>query len=123
MNDIVFLKAQFWVLVISSILIPTWLCWIMLSRKKISRNTVIAFGVALLLLAAVDLILMPILYNQARQSKSTADDTVFASSYSVALYLLPLISAGLGVNLISHMLRSRLKFADVEHEPPDAGSK
>jgi hypothetical protein len=118
MNDIVFLKVQFWLLIVSSLLIPAWMCWYMLSRRATSRRVVLAFGILMILLAGLDLILLPILFQEAKQSKSTADDVVFASSYSVALYLLPLISAGLGVNLIGHCLRSRLKFAEITDSAP-----
>ena len=121
MKDIVFERVPFWVLIVSSLFIPVWMCWMMLSRKYTSRRRALTFGVSLLLLSALDLILLPVLYNEAKQSLSTSDDVVFASSYSVALYLLPLISAGLGINLVGHCLRSRLKFAEITEESRNEG--
>lgn len=116
MNNIVFLKLEFWLLVASSLLLPGWICWFLLSRRAISKKTVFLSGIVMLLLAALDLVLLPALYNEAKQSPSLMDDMVFASSYSIALYLLPLLSAGLGVNLISHVLRAHLSFAELRYD-------
>lgn len=116
MNQIVFLKIQFWILVASSLALPGWICWFLLTRRAISRKVVLFFGVTLLLLSALDLVLLPVLHNEAIRSKTTLDDEVFASEYSIALYLLPLLSAGLGVNLISHVLRTHLRFAELQYD-------
>ena len=41
---------------------------------------------------------------------------VFVSEYSVALYLLPLIMAGMGINLMSHILHEHVIIAELEYE-------
>jgi hypothetical protein len=115
-NQIVFLKIQFWILVASSLALPGWICWFLMTRRAISRKAVLLFGITLLLLSALDLLLLPVLHNEAQRSQTTMDDEVFASEYSIALYLLPLLSAGLGVNLISHVLRSHLQFAEMQFD-------
>ena len=43
---------------------------------------------------------------------ATADDAVFVSELSFALYLFPLMFGGVGVNLISHILVSHLVGAE-----------
>jgi hypothetical protein len=119
-KDIVFLKAQFWILVCSSLVVPAWVCWYLLTRRSISRNRVLLFGLLLLALSALNLVLLPALYDQAKRTATLVDDAIFASEYSVALYLLPLLSAGLGINLISHVLRTRLSFAEIRHDREEA---
>ena len=48
----------------------------------------------------------------ARLSRSLFDDRIFASELSVAMYLLPVVFAGIGVNTISHVLVSHLVAAE-----------
>jgi hypothetical protein len=47
-----------------------------------------------------------------RSMSSLADDKIFNSEFSIALYLLPVLYAGVGTNLISHVLISHLKGAE-----------
>lgn len=48
----------------------------------------------------------------ATKTPSLIDDRVFTSELLVALYLLPIIFVGVGVNILSHILISHL--SDVE---------
>lgn len=48
----------------------------------------------------------------AKSSLSGADDQLFSSEVSLALYLLPALFAGIGVNIISHLLISHLEKAE-----------
>lgn len=49
------------------------------------------------------------LAEAARNTSSVFDDQVFASEYSLALYLLPLLPAGVGVNIFSDVLLNHLR--------------
>lgn len=62
----------------------------------------------LILISGIDVFLLQRLAVRAKESASLLDDYVFSSELSVALYLLPALFAGVGVNAISHILISHL---------------
>ena len=104
MVQTVFVEVQFWLLVLFSIVVPVLIYVGLLKRRNISRNTVLVFGVVLLLISGVDIYLLQVLSKMAKTSVSHWDNSVFLSELSMALYLLPLTYGGIGVNLISHVL-------------------
>ena len=59
---------------------------------------------------------------EAKTTPSLADDAWFSSELTIALYLLPVVFGGIGVNLISHVLLHHLTAAEelFEREHPDA---
>ena len=112
MNNSVFAVIEFWLLVVFSFVLPVGIYATMLVKKAISRRTVLLFGVILVVLAGVDVFLLQTLSVLAKNSSSLLDDFFFASELSVALYLLPAMFAGVGVNIISHVLISHLWSAE-----------
>ena len=56
------------------------------------------------------------LNERVKISPALFDDRMFASEISVALYLLPVIFAGVGVNVISHVLVSHLIGAEKAYD-------
>ena len=104
MNPSVFFQLEFWLLVLLSIVVPTGIYWGLLVARAVSRWTVLLLGLALVLVAAVDLYLLQHLAAMAKASPSLADDAVFASEITIGLYVLPALFAGVGVNVISHVL-------------------
>ncbi len=117
----VFVEAQFWLLVLFSIIVPVAIYIGLLKRHIISRNTVLVFGAVLLLISDMDIYLLQILSKMAKTSVSHWDNTVFLSELSMALYLLPLTYGGIGVNLISHVLirhlsRAERRFEQMKHK-------
>ena len=121
MNNSVFAVIEFWLLVVFSFVLPVGIYATMLVKKAISRRTVLLFGVILVVLAGVDVFLLQTLSVLAKNSSSLLDDFFFASELSVALYLLPAMFAGVGVNIISHVLISHLWSAErqFKSEQPD----
>ena len=121
MNNSVFAVIEFWLLVVFSFVLPVGIYATMLVKKAISRRTVLLFGVILVVLAGVDVFLLQTLSVLAKNSLSLLDDFFFASELSVALYLLPAMFAGVGVNIISHVLISHLWSAErqFKSEQPD----
>jgi len=111
-NESAFLRIAFWALVLSSMIVPAAIYIAMVVKERISRITVFAFGMLLILLSAVDLFLLQHLMTIAGQTPSLLDDKLFKSEFSLALYLLPLISAAVGTNLISHVLERHLEEAE-----------
>ena len=90
MVQTVFVEVQFWLLVLFSVIVPVAIYFGLLRRRNISRNTVLVFGVVLLLISGVDIYLLQVLSKMAKTSLSHWDNSVFLSELSMALYLLPL---------------------------------
>lgn len=123
MANSVFFEAEFILLVATSLLFPSAIYVFLFVKRSISRITVIAFAAALVLLSGVDVILLNILAAMAHSTVSQLDDTIFTTEISLALYLLPAVFAGLGVNLLSDVLIGHLHHAERQydqqhHRPP-----
>ncbi len=121
MNKSVFIEFDFFALIIFSMILPVSLYGYMMWKRVISRHTVLLFAVILIMLSGVDVFLLQRLKAMARLSTSLLDDTIFRSEISLALYLIPAVFAGIGVNMISHVLVSHVTDAenkfDREHRP------
>ncbi|MEO6967210.1 MAG: hypothetical protein ABI132_01955 [Rhodanobacteraceae bacterium] len=120
-NDSVFIHFEFWLLLLASLLMPLVIYFSLLSFRRISRYTVLLFALALILLSALDVFLLRHLANAAHATPSIFDDKLFASEFSLALYLLPLLSAGISVNVISDVSLNHLR--RVVHTDPDIGQR
>ena len=116
LSESVFLEKEFILLVAFSLLFPALIYGTMWLRHAISRSTVLFFGFMLIVLSGVDIYLLQILSNMAKLSSSMFDDKIFASEISVALYLLPAIFAGTGINVVSHILINHLIEAETRFE-------
>lgn len=114
--DSVFFQIEFLILVLGSVLLPGGIYLFMLLRRSISPWTVLALAIALIALAGVDLVMLQKLAVAARQSSSTLDDNFFGTELSLALYLLPALFAGIGINLVSHVLIRHLEGAERRFE-------
>ena len=118
MSQSVFVELRFWALVVFSLVLPAGLYAGLLATRSISRGAVLAFGVVLVLVlvAGVDVYLLQTLASLARGTHSLADDALFLSEVRIALYVLPLMFGGIGVNLISHVLLRHLFEAETRFE-------
>ena len=112
MNNSVFFEFRFWLLVAFSLVLPVAIYVVLLATRSISRPAVLAFGVVLVLMAGVDVYLLQTLKSLAHASPSLADDALFKTELSIALYVLPAVFGGIGVNLISHVLLRHLAEAE-----------
>ncbi|MFC7287460.1 hypothetical protein ACFQPC_05355 [Herminiimonas glaciei] len=112
MNNSVFVEIQFFMLIVCTFVIPIGIYSYMMWKRSISRKMVLLFGVLLIAVSGGNIFLLHLLRIMAKDTPSLLDDSVFASEMSVALYLVPAIFAGIGVNIISHILISHL--ADAE---------
>ena len=108
----VFVELRFWVLVAFSVVLPAGIYGLLLRTRAISRMAVLGFGIALVLISGVDVYLLQSLAAVAKNTPSLADDAVFISELSIALYILPVVFGGIGVNLISHVLLRHLTEAE-----------
>lgn len=64
----------------------------------------------------MDVYLLQSLASAARQTPSLSDNTLFVSELSTALYLLPAMIGGIGVNMTSHVLIQHLFDAERRFE-------
>jgi len=112
MNDSIFVEVEFFGLTVFSLILPVIIYGYMMWKQAISRKTVLLFGIILLAISGVNVILLQRLAEMAKASPSLLDDRIFASELSLALYLLPALLAGIGVNIISHILISHLTEAE-----------
>jgi hypothetical protein len=123
MNDSAFFHIEFWLLLLASLAAPLIIYFGLLWARRIQRLNILLFAVMLLLLSAADVLLLQHLSDIARATPSVFDDKVFASEFSLTLYLLPLLSAGIGINLISNVLTEHLhrvsRGSDDRHVDPN----
>jgi hypothetical protein len=113
MENSVFLRLEFILLVAFSIVVPIGIFTLMLAKRAISRVTVFLFALALIVLAGINVVLLRQLAHLAKLSSSA---NVFSSEISIMLYLLPAVLAGIGVNVISHLLIAHLKNAEEQFD-------
>ena len=122
MSITVFVELKFWLLVVFSLVAPVAIYLVLLAKRAISRITVLVLGLTLVAIAGLNLYLLQSLVAMAKVTPSLADDAVFASEVTLGLYLLPALFAGIGINVISHVLIQHLNQAErqFEKEHPDA---
>jgi hypothetical protein len=112
MSNSVFAELSFWLMATASISIPIGIYVVLLSKRAVSRITVLVLGVTLIVIAGVDIYFLRHMATAAAKTPSLADDALFLSEISFALYLFPLMFGGIGVNLLSHVLISHLVAAE-----------
>ena len=116
MNQSVFVETEFFLLIFFTFVFPIGIYAYMMWKQSISRTTVLLFGILLIVISAVNIFLLQLLKMMAKNSLSPMDDLIFSSEVSVALYVIPAIFAGIGVNIISHILISHLNDAEKKFE-------
>jgi hypothetical protein len=112
----VFFEATFWLLVLFSFVAPVVIYAVLLRTRSVSTATVLMLALVLIVIAGIDLYLLNRLASMARESPSLVDDAVFLSELRLALFLLPALFAGVGINLISHVLVRHLQKAEARFE-------
>jgi hypothetical protein len=122
MNLSVFVRLEFWLLIIFSLVAPIAIYATLMAKRSVRPRAVLWLGLAFIVIAAIDVYLLQSLSRASRETASLADDAVFLSEVSFALYLLPALFAGIGVNMVSHVLIRHLTEAEQrferEHPPP-----
>ena len=111
-----FTHWAFWMLVVFSLILPFGIYGSLLRRRTISKVAVLIFGLAMVIIAGVDVYLLQTLATAAKQTPTLADDAIFVSELSTALYLLPAMFGGIGINIVSHVLLRSLSSAERRFE-------
>jgi hypothetical protein len=115
-NVTVFVEIKFWLLVTFSLVVPVIIYGVLLTKRAVSLVSVLCLGLALLAIAGFDIYLLQSLIKMAKATSSFVDDAVFLSELTVGLYLLPALFAGVGINVISHVLIRHLGEAERQFE-------
>jgi hypothetical protein len=108
----VFTEVRFWLMVGISLVLPFGIYGVLIGKRAISRMTVLVLGFSLVAIAGLDVFFLQRLATVAAVTPSLNDDVLFVSEIRVALYLLPALFAGLGINVISHVLTTHLAAAE-----------
>lgn len=117
----VFFEIEFWALVITSIALPPMIYCVLMRVRAISQQRMLFFSFILILMAATDVYLLKHLSQTAKNTPSLIDDAMFNSELSLALYIFPALFAGVGINMLSHILIRHLERAErrFEREHPE----
>ncbi len=123
MMQSVFLEWEFFTLVLLSLVMPAGIYGLLLKSSSISRLSVLIFAMLLIVLSGIDVFLLMTLRDMAVTTPSVLDDRIFNGELSMALYLLPAVFAGIGVNLISHVLINHLNVAERSYNQEQQGAR
>jgi hypothetical protein len=119
----VFTEVRFWLMVGVSLVLPFGIYGVLIGKRAISRMTVLVLGFSLVAIAGVDVFFLQRLATTAVATPSLHDDVFFVSEIRVALYLLPALFAGLGINVISHVLTTHLAAAEQRFAEQRGGAR
>lgn len=123
MNISVFLEVEFFLLLIFSFVLPVGIYVFLLNRTSISRATILFFALLLIGVSGIDVILLKFLQERAKVTSSIWDDKIFSTELSLALYLLPAVFTGIGINLCSHVLIGHLAEAEKQFDKDQLNKK
>ena len=116
MNNPFYLELEFWGVLACSVLLPTCIFAWMILRRSLSKFIIIVIGFLLVFIAGVNVIFLRLLCAKAKATPSILDDKLFVSEISIALYIIPLILAGIGVNLASHVLCNHINIVELDQK-------
>lgn len=111
-NQSVFVELDFFLLIVLSLLLPSAIYGYMMWKRALSRLAIFGFGLSLIVLAGLNVVVLRRLAELTAHTPSLLDDRLFASGISLALYLFPALFAGVGINIVSHLLVSHLTEAE-----------
>ncbi len=106
MHDSVFVEIEFLLLMLVSVTLPVSMYACMLWKRVLSRRTVLLFGCVLVAKSGVTIYLLQRLAVMARSTSSLLDERIFDSAFSLVLYFVPILFAGIGAKMLSHVLIS-----------------
>lgn len=120
MTETGLVELRFWALIVLSLAVPTGLYLLLRKHRAISPGTTLLLGATLVAVAAVDTGLLHSLASGAASSLTHLDD-LFASEMAIGLYLVPALFGGVGIDLISTVLRNHLQAAEQRYRSGHGG--
>ena len=97
---------------------PSYMYAYVLWKRVLSRRTVLLFGSLLVAKSGVTIYLLQRLAVMARNTSSLLDDRIFDSAFSLVLYFVPILFAGIGAKMLSQVVISY--FTETETRPARA---
>lgn len=116
MPNSAFFVVEFYLIVIITFILPIAIYIYLLKKPAIATTHVLAYGFLLVCISTFNVYLLRQLRDIAKASPNLTDDQIFVSELSLALYILPAIFAGIGINIISHVLIRHLERAEKRQE-------
>ncbi len=116
MIESVFIEMYFVALLLFSLFLPGGIYVYLMRQRAVSRPTVFFLGIVLIVISGIDIFLLQHLADIAKLSFSSMDRMFLGHEFSVVLYLLPLLFAGVGVNIVSHVLITHLVEAEAQFD-------
>jgi len=116
------IEIEVWLLLISCLLPVLFLLVHLVNRKPVNRIWLFFWGIVFVLLGGINIVVLRRLGDIAMKSQHAWDDVLFGPTYSIAFYVLPLLCAGIGVNLITEVITSGVPLerkAPHRHQKPE----
>ncbi|MBK4735875.1 hypothetical protein [Noviherbaspirillum pedocola] len=111
-----FLEFEFLSLVVVSFVLPMAILIGLSLTRRIARISVLLFGVLLIVLSGIDFVLLQKIAASASHTRELLRDPVLGPALSVAVYILPVVFAGIGTNIVSHVVIEHLTRAEKEFD-------
>jgi len=108
----VYFEMHLLLLILASIVLPLGIYGFLYSSSVIGRGTVMVFALVLLVIAGADVALLHGLNGRIQEGPLLLYGYLFSEQLATALYVLPAVLAGLGINLMSHVLIHHLNEAE-----------
>ena len=108
----VYFEMQLLLLILASIVLLLGIYGFLYRRSAIGRGTVMVFALVLLVIAGTDVALLHGLNGRIQEGPLLLYGHLFSEQLATALYVLPAVLAGLGINLMSHVLIHHLNEAE-----------
>ncbi len=116
MTESILIEGYFVAVLLFSLFLPGGIYVYLMRKRAISRQTVLFLGVVLIVISGIDIFLLQHLADIAKISFSSMDRMFLGHEFSVVLYLLPLLFAGVSVNIVSHVLITHLVEAETQFD-------
>ena len=114
MSGSVFVEVRFWLLVFITLVAPLAMYVLLRHQRAVSRASVLLLGLTLVVIAAVDVWLLHGLQAAAIKNLSRLDDFL-DSEVTLSLYLIPALFGGVGIDLVSTVIRQHLLRIERHH--------
>ncbi|HQT81332.1 MAG: hypothetical protein B7Z60_07465 [Ferrovum sp. 37-45-19] len=106
------IEWDFVLLVFFSFIAPFGIYYFLSVIQSISRTKVVMMAFSLLVISGVDVTLLQRLSHKVMHLNEPSYSKFFQNEFSLALYILPALFAGIAINLISHVLIEHIHLAE-----------
>jgi hypothetical protein len=112
----IYFEGEFWSLVVTALLLPGGIFSWLIRKRRVSWKVATVLSIILIVLGGIVAVLLQMLATRVKATPEIGDDMIFASEFSIALYILPLLLAGIGMNLLTRVLNDHVIFVELADE-------